>query len=218
MNDLQTITPRRIKKFFAAHHAVFHTNDVHEISYIVNIKPSTIEKWTRQDNWQEYLAFWGKYPKTTINIGDLAEAEKLWEQMIQDDTHTFHPELQDLYFDEKHQETPTINTQKYPHQPYTVEGLSEYQIRQRIAEFHHEGYTPKRYAGEHMFAPRWWLFPNFDAGIFSQVFAKANIVNHITCGSGEDTHLVCISDRLTITQNFADPVAAASDTRLLVCL
>ena len=217
MKDLQTITKRRVKKFFAAHHYIFHTTDTHEIAAIVNVKVETVKKWLRQDNWQEYLQFWGRIPKT--NIGDLASVEKLWEQMIQDDTHVFSPELQELYIDEKHRETlnaePAAN---YSLQPYIIEGLSEYQIRQRIAEFQHEGYKPKRYTGEHASTPRWWLFPNFDAGIFSQVFARANVANHIVCGSDEDTHLVCISDRLTISQNFADTVAIASDERLLVCL
>ena len=96
MNDLQTITPRRLRKFFAAHHYCYFSKDPDEIAKVVKVKPSTVEKWFKQEKWQEYLNFWGgvKNPPNLSSspsgreVRSLNYAEKRWSKLFE----TYQPE------------------------------------------------------------------------------------------------------------------------------
>ena len=79
---------------------------------------------------------------------------------------------------------------------------------------------PLRYGGQELGnLYRWWLYANYDDGIFSKVLARVNVAGDLVIGTGEDTSLVIIRHgRLTLTRQVSDDVANVSDRRLLVCL
>ena len=104
--------------------------------------------------------------------------------------------------------------------PLCVEGLCDEQIHCRLAEERDNNVKPVRFNGQHLHGYHWWILPNYDDGVYSSVYARVNVVGDLVVGTGEDTHLVCITNgnRLTLSQNFSDAVVSASDERLLVCL
>ena len=220
---------QNMKMLFAAHHYVYHSKDLKEIANVVNVKSKKLESWTQTDEWLDCLAYWGTVPK----LGDFGRARYVWSQIVAFDEHVFPSEFPDTLYStgrtvseplaeslknnalEMRQYRPDILIAK----PFIVEGLCDEQIRDRIAEERTFGYTPVEYEGQRLQGYYWWLYPNFDAGIFSKVFAKANLFGDIVVGADENTHLVCIVDgRLTLSPSISDDVVSVSDTRLLVCL
>ena len=103
---------------------------------------------------------------------------------------------------------------------FCVDGLCRDEIRARLAEERQFESNPVRYEGQALEnAYYWWLYPNYDDGIYSAVLARVNIADDLVIGTGEETCLVCIRHgRLTITRKIADDVVNVSDERLLVCL
>ena len=103
---------------------------------------------------------------------------------------------------------------------FCVDNLCRDEIRARLAEERHFESNPVRYEGQALEnAYYWWLYPNYDDGIYSTVLARVNIAGDLVIGTGEEMCLVCIRHgRLTITRQVADDVANVSDERLLVCL
>jgi len=100
-----------------------------------------------------------------------------------------------------------------------LEGLRSSQVHARLNAEQHRGFRPVRYENQYLRGYHWWLFPNFDEGVFSKVYARVNIAGDLVVGRGEWTRLVCISDgRLTLSPSISDDAVSASDDRLLVCL
>ena len=222
---------KNLKMLFAAHHYVFKSKDIQAIADVVNVKSSTIEDYMQSDEWLEIVAYWNGNPRG--KEGDLGLAERVWSEIVTFDEHLFPSEFPDTLYStgrtvseplseslknnalEMRQYRPDILIAK----PFVVEGLSEEQIRDRIAEERKFGFTPAQYEGQHLNGYYWWLYPNWDAGVFSKVFAKANMFGTLVVGADEKTHLVCIENgRLTLTRQVSDDIANVSDKRLLVCL
>ena len=231
----KTLT-KNLKMLFAAHHYVVHSKDIKEIARVINVNPIKLHQWMRehQDDWLECLAYWGRRTK----LGDFKLAKNVWSEMIAFDEHLFPSEYPDVLFGDGRvfTEPPTesiknnaLEMRQYkPNdliaQPFVVENLSEEQIHDRIAEERDFGYTPVKYEKQRLKGYYWWLYPNWcdaDAcnGIFSKVFAKANLFGNLAVGADEKTHLVCIENgRFTLTRQVSDNVVLVSDERLLVCL
>ena len=103
---------------------------------------------------------------------------------------------------------------------FCIENLCNDEIRARLAEEREYEGNPVRYEGQRLGnLHHWWLFPNWDNGIYSKVLAHANVVGDLVVGTGDETSLVIIRHgRLTLTRQVSDDVASVSDARLLVCL
>ena len=222
---------RNLKMLFAAHHYVFNSQEIAEIASVINLSPQRVEKLMQTDAWVEVVAYWkGNPPKKE---GDQGLAEKEWSQMVAFDEHLFPSEYPDVTFSNGrvHSEPPAesiknnaLEMRQYRPdaliaEPFCVDGLSNEQIESRIAEERSFGFTPMQYERQHLQGYYWWLYPNWEEGVFSKVFAKANIFGNLVCGADEQTHLVCIEDsRFMLSQNVSDTAVLVSDERLLVCL
>ena len=218
-----------------ARHYKYYSQDVDEIAAVMGMSPEKIRGWMDTPEWIQCCAYWGNRPK----LGDLKLAEDVWSDLVRFDEHLYpteYPEhvsvtervVSDLAFSE----APKRNALEMRHykpndliaQPFVVDGLCEEQIRDRIAQEKDFGYTPVKYEMQRLKGYYWWLYPNWcdaDAcnGVFSKVFAKANMFGYLVVGAGEKTHLVCIENgRLTLTRQVSDDVVNVSDKRLLVCL
>lgn len=103
---------------------------------------------------------------------------------------------------------------------FCIDNLCDEQIRARLAEEREFEGEPVRYQGQHLGnLYLWWIFPNWEDGLYSKVLARVNVAGDLVIGSGENTCLVLVRHgRLTVTRKFADDVANVSDGRLLVCL
>ena len=231
----KTLT-KNLKMLFAAHHYVFKSNDIEAIADVVNVKPSTIEDYMQSDEWVENITYWKGSPPP--KEGDLKLARTVWLQMVTFDEHLFPSEYPDVLFNggRVFTEPPTesiknnaLEMRQYRPDnliatPFVVENLSDEQIRDRIAQERDFGYTPMKYEKQRLKGYYWWLYPNWcdaDAcnGVFSKVFAKANMFGNLVVGAGEKTHLVCIEDdRFVLSQNVSDNAVLVSDERLFVCL
>ena len=103
---------------------------------------------------------------------------------------------------------------------FCVDGFCDEQVRARLSEEYEHESSPGKFEGqplENIY--HWWIFPNFNDGIFSKCFARANSVGNLVIGSGKEMCLVTIRHgRLTITRQVSDDAANVSDGRLLVCL
>ena len=151
-------------------------------------------------------------------MGDLAEFEKIWEERILADEDFLLPEdvFDDTPVEPSYDYEPLFSIKS---QLFCVENLSEPEIRQRLAEERENESDPVRFDGQHFLGCRWWLYPNFDAGIYSKVFARANAVENLVVGEGDETHLVGIeNERLSLSQSVSDDAVVVPDNRLLVCL
>ena len=99
---------------------------------------------------------------------------------------------------------------------FCIDNLSDDKIRERIAKER----EPVRYEGQELGNfYRWWAYPNYAEGIYSKVFARANIAGDLVIGDGENICLVCIlHGRLTLTRQVSNGTVNVYDERLLVCL
>ena len=204
-----------LKTIWGAHHFVFFSRDIADISAVVNLSPQRLEKLMKSPNWEEALHYWkGNSP----SVGDLSLAERLWTEMIEKGEH-----INLVDYPDKAIKSPPDNPDVYAliqSHLFCVDGLCDDEIRARLTEEReHEG-NPVRYEGQALESPyHWWLYPNYADGIYSKVFARANIVGDLVIGTGDDTSLVCIRHgRLTLTRQVSDDVVSVSDDRLLVCL
>ena len=202
---------------FAAHHFVNKSRDLQAIADVVNVKPSKIKYWMESYEWVEALAYWGYRPKTG---GDLNLAENLWAEMIQNGEDLLSAE----YPDKPIKCSEQFNTSEtYPllnSHLFCVDGLCDDEIRARLTEERKFESPPVRYQRQTLKNPyHWWLYPNYDDGVYSKIFARVNVVGDLVIGTGDETSLVIIRHgRLTITRQVSDDVVSTSDKRLLVCL
>ena len=103
--------------------------------------------------------------------------------------------------------------------PFVVRELCSPQIDARVAAERQSGFNPIPFENRYLRGYHWWLYPNYEDGIYSKVYARVNVVGDLVVGTGEGTRLVCIIDgKLVLRQRVSDSVVSASDARLLVCL
>ena len=209
---------QNLKMLFAAHHFIFKSKDPKVIADVLNLKHSKIQHWMQSYEWIEAVSYWRGNPAP--KQGDLQDAEKLWTQMIEngEDLLPLDIEYPEKPFKSKQGDEPF-----YPliqSHLFCVDGLCDDQIRTRLTEERQFESNPMRYEGQALESPyHWWLYPNYDDGVYSKVFARVNVVGDLVIGTGEDTSLVCIRHgRLTLTRQVSDDVVLVSDKRLLVCL
>ena len=207
-----------LKLLFAAHHYVFNSKDPKDIAKVLKVKKSKVQYWMQSYEWLEAVSYWsGSRPN---DGGDLAFAEQVWTEMIEKYDDLSAIDFPNKPFKIPHTGDPTLYALIQSHL-FCVDNLCDAQIYARLAEEREYEGEPVRYEGE----PRlgnlyhWWLFPNWDEGVFSKARARINAAGDLVIGSGEDTCLVIIRHgRLTITNQPADDVANVHDERLLVCL
>lgn len=211
----ETLT-KRLKTLWAAHHFVYVSKDVADIAAAINVSPEKVEKMMRGANWDEALAFWNyKLP-----IGDLNLAKSVWRELIKKGEHINLVEYPEKPIKSALTGDPDVFALLNSHL-FCVDSLCDEQIRARLAEERKFESPPVRYDGQHLplHFYRWWLYPNWDDGVFSKVLARVNIFGDLVVGSGEDASLVIIRHgRLSLTRQFCDDVVNVSDSRLLVCL
>lgn len=208
-----------LKTIWGAHHFVFFSRETADISAVVNLSPQRLEKLMKSPYWKEALQYWSGNPRFgEENVGDLKFAERLWTEMVEKGEHINFVDYPDKSF-QSHADNPDVYGLLNSHL-FCVDSLCDEQIRARLAEERKFESPPLRYGGQELGnLYRWWLYANYDDGIFSKVLARVNVAGDLVIGTGEDTSLVIIRHgRLTLTRQVSDDVANVSDRRLLVCL
>ena len=208
---------QNLKMLWATYHFAFTSKDPKDIASVVDVKPHKVHQWMKTDAWLEALDFWGQNPKA----GDLDFAEKLWTELIKNNEHLSFVDSPDKPIGFKQSEDVLIKTSAMIHSHlFCADGLCDDEIRSRIAEEREFEGEPVRYKGQALANPyHWWLYPNYDDGIYSKVLARVNAAADLVVGTGEDTSLVMIRyGRLTLTCQVCDDVVSIFDERLLVCL
>ena len=207
---------QNLKMLFAAHHFVYKSQDVHEIASVINTKAEIVEEWMQSIDWLEALGYWGNRPKAD----DLRDAERCWTDMIENSEDLYPIDYPDKPMHHSYTQNTFDVSALIKSHLFCVDGLCRDEIRARLAEERQFESNPVRYEGQALEnAYYWWLYPNYDDGIYSAVLARVNIADDLVIGTGEETCLVCIRHgRLTITRKIADDVVNVSDERLLVCL
>ena len=206
-----------LKMLFAAHHYVFNSKDPKAIADILKVKKSKIQWWMKSHEWIEAISYWqGSRPSVE---GDLNLAEKVWTEMIENGDDLSAVAYPEKPFKSSQNGDPNVYALIQSHL-FCVDNLCDDEIRVRLAEEREYEGEPVRFEGQALENPyHYWLYPNYDDGIFSKVFARANVVGDLVVSTGEDTCLVCIRHgRLTLTRQVSDDVANVYDERLLVCL
>ena len=206
-----------LKLLFAAHHYVFNSKDPKDIADVLKVKKRKVQSYMQSYEWIEAISYWsGSRPN---NGEDFDLAEQVWTEMIEK-----YDDLSAIDFSENpFNSLITGDANVYAliqSHLFCADNLCDAQIQARLAEEReHEG-EPVRYEGQRLGNLYcWWLYPNYDDGIFSKVFARVNAAGDLVIGCGEDTCLVIIRHgRLTLTRQFCDDVANVYDERLLVCL
>ena len=213
--DRQLLT-QNLKLLWATYHFAFKSKDPKAIANVVDVNPHKLHQWMQTDEWLDALDFWGQKPKA----GDLNFAEKLWTEMVEQGEHLSFVDYPDKPIRNKHSEDVLKASALIQSHLFCVDGLCDEQIRARIAEEREFEGDPVRYDGQTLENPyHWWLYPNWDDGIYSKVLARVNVADDLVVGTGDDTSLVIIRHgRLTLTRQAANDVANVSDARLLVCL
>lgn len=208
-----------LKTIWGAHHFVFFSRETADIASVVNLSPQRLEKLMESPYWKEALHYWSGNPGFgEENVGDLKFAERLWTEMVEKGEH-----INLVEYPDKSNDSPPGDPDVYAliqSHLFCVDNLCDDEIRARLAEERKFESPPVRYDGQELGnLYRWWLYPNYDDGIFSKVLARANVAGDLVVGTGEDTSLVCIRHgRLTITRQVSDDVVSVSDDRLHVCL
>ena len=210
----QTLT-KCLKTLWGAHHFVYGSQDVADIAAVINVFPENVVKLMQSRNWDEALQFWNY----TLPIGNLNIIERVWTEMIEKGEHIHLVEYPDKPIKSPPGD-PDMLALLDSHL-FCAYHLSDDEIRARLAEKRKLESEPVQYDGQHLPIPIycWWIFPNYEDGIYSRVLARANMFGDLLIGRGEETCLVIIRHgRLSITRQVSDDVANVHDKRLLVCL
>ena len=208
-----------LKTIWGAHHFVFFSRETADIASVVNLSPQRLEKLMETPYWKEALQYWSGNPRFgEENVGDLKFAERLWTEMVEKGEHINLVDYPDKAF-QSPPDNPDVFALLNSHL-FCVDNLCDDEIRARLAEERQFESNPVRYEGQALEnAYHWWVYPNYDDGIYSTVLARANVVGHLVVGTGDETSLVIIRHgRLTLTRQVSDDVVSTSDKRLLVCL
>lgn len=86
-----------LKILWAAHHYIFHSDEIEEIAGVINVAPKKLQKWMQHPDWQQALSFWGRHQKK----GDLQLAERLWTQIFENGDSLLPVEYFDEPFEKK---------------------------------------------------------------------------------------------------------------------
>ena len=207
---------QNLKMLFAAHHFIFKSKDPKVIADVLNLKHSKIQHWMQSYEWIEAVSYWRGNPAP--KQGDLGLAENLWAEMVQNSE-----DLNPVDYPDKAIKSPSDNPDVYAliqSHLFCVDNLCDDEIRARLAEERQFESNPVRYEGQALEnAYRWWVYPNYDDGIYSTVLARVNVAGDLVVGTGDETSLVIIRHgRLTITRQVSDDAVSVSDDRLRVCL
>ena len=204
----------RMKLDWATYHYAHISKNVDDICKAVNMSPQRLGKMMKWSEWEEALAYWLLMPQ-----GDLGLAENLWTEMIENGDDLSGVEYPDKLMKSRHKGDPDVYALIQSHL-FCVDGLTADEIQAHLANENNDGMKPVHYDGQYLEnAYHWWIFPNEPEGLYSKVFARANVVGDLVIGSGEEICLVIIRHgRLTITRQISDDVANIHDERLLVCL
>ena len=207
-----------LKLLFAAHHFVFNSKDPKAIADVLNVKKSKIQHWMKSYEWIEAVSYWRGNPPP--KEGDLGLAETLWTEMIKNNEHLSSVDYPDKPIRFKQSEDVLKASAMIHSHLFCVDGLCDEQIHARLAEEREFEGEPVRYEGQVLGnSYRWWLYPNYDDGIYSKVLTRVNAAADLVVGHGDDTCLVIIRHgRLSLARQVSDDVANVSDERLLVCL
>ncbi len=213
MLDRKTLT-KRLKTMFGAHHFVFSSQEVADISAVVNLSPEHLQKLMRSPYWDEALAYWGYTPP----IGDLKIVEDLWAELIENGE-----DLNPVEYPEEMIGVPSGNHDVYAlinSHLFCVDNLSDEEIRKRLAEEGKFESPPVKFEGQPLENTyHWWIYPNYDDGIYSKTLARPNITGDLVVGRDDETALVCIKHgRFSLTRTVSNDIANISDDRLFVCL
>ena len=214
---MRTFLTQNLKLLFAAHHFVFNSKDPSEIASVVNKKVDTVASWMQSYEWIEAISYWqGNRPTE----GDLNLAEKLWTEMLENGEDLFPVDYPDKPAGIKHAVEVLEASALLNSHLFCVDNLGTCKILSKIHAERPLGSPPVQYEGQALEnAYYWWVYPNYDDGIYSKVLARANVVGDLVIGTSDETSLVIIRHgRLTLTRQAANDVANVSDARLLVCL
>ena len=203
-----------LKTLWGAHHFVHCSQDVADIASVINVSPKRLKKLMQSRNWDEALEYWNYTPP----LGDLILTQRLWTEMIEKGEH-----IHLIEYPDKPNDAPPGNPDVFAliqSHLFCVDNLCNDEIRTRLTEERQLESNPMRYEGQALEnSYHWWLYPNYDDGVYSKCLSRANIVGDLVIGTGDDTSLVCIRHgRLTLTRQVSDDVVSTSDKRLLVCL
>ena len=206
---------RNFKILFAAHHYAYISKDTDEIASVVNVSRRNIQSLIETPEFLDALSFWS----CKENVGDFDFAERVWTEMIQNSEHLTLVEYPDKPF--RHTLSNTEVFQLIESHLFCADNLSDDEIRQYLADERKFESEPVRYEGQALENRNYfWIYPNYDEGIYSRVFARVNVVGDLVIRFADETYLVCIRHgRLTLTRkSTADDVVNVYDKRLLVCL
>ena len=204
-----------LKLLFAAHHFVFNSEDPKSIADVLNVKKSKIQYWMKSDEWIEAISYWrGGRPKKE---GDLGLAEKVWTEIIENGDDFSAVEYPDRPIKSPRNDNTYVYALIQSHL-FCVDNLCDAQIHARLAEEREYVGEPVRYEGQRLGnLYHWWLFPNWDEGIFSKALARINAAGDLVVGTGENTCLVIIRHgRLTLTRQISDKPCFKSLTERLL--
>ena len=207
-----------LKMLFAAHHYVFNSKDPKAIADVLKVKKSKIQWWMKSHEWIEAITYWqGSRPAIE---GDLNLAEKVWTEIIENGEDLCPVDYPDKPIGIKHAVEVLEASALLNSHLFCIDNLCTSEIRAKIHAERPLGSPPVRYQGEALeSAYHWWVYPNYDEGIYSKVLARANVVGDLVIGTGDETSLIIIRHgRLTLTRQATNDVANVSDARLLVCL
>ncbi|MXV76289.1 hypothetical protein F4Z99_18700 [Candidatus Poribacteria bacterium] len=196
---------------------VFNSKDLKVIADVLCVKKSKFQYWVQSHEWTKVVSYWAGTPPTE---GNLNLVKRRWTELVENNEDLFSINYPDMPENIKHApEFMDLSTLIRTHL-FCIDNLCDDEIRAHLAEEREFGLLPVQYEG-HKIGSRyhWWIYPNYDEGLYSKILARINFVEDLVIGSGEETCLVIIRHgRLTIARKYADDVASAYDKRLLVCL
>lgn len=192
---------------------IFNSKDPKVIADVLCVKKSKFQywmrfhEWTKAHEWTKVVSYW---TGTLPTEGDLNLVKRRWTELVENNEALF---LVTYSMDVR----TLIRTHLF-----CIDNLCDDEIRAHLAEERKFGFSPVRYEGhEQEIGNRyhWWIYPNYDEGLYSKILARFNVAGDLVIDSGEETYLVIIRHgRLTIARKRTDDVALASYKRLLVCL
>ena len=207
---------QNLKLLWATYHFAFKSKDPKAIASVVDVNIHKLHQWMQTDAWLDALDFWGQKPK----VGDLNVAGKLWTELIENNEHLSFIDSPDKPIGFKQSEDALKALALIHAHLFCIDGLCDQQIHARLAEEREFEGEPVRYEGQALGnSYHYWLYPNYDDGLYSKMLARVNAAADLVVGTGEDTSLVMIRyGRLTLTRQVCDDVVSIFDERLLVCL
>ena len=206
---------KNLSILIAARNYKYYSQDLDEIAAVMGVSPEKIQRWMDTPEWLISCSYWGNKPK----LGDFNFVQRVWTELVEKGEHIHLVEYPEQPI-KALRESPEADTLIHSHL-FCVEGLCGDEIRARLAEEREYEGEPVRYGGQPLPIPiyHYWLYPNWDDGIYSKVLARANVAGDLVVGSGEETSLVIIRHgRLSLTRQVCEDVANVRDKRLLVCL